>query len=177
MGTGRPFDRLRANGVGNCPLGYSLRPVSTLRSGREYSPLGAHFPFDFPQGERTPPPLWIPAFAGMTNGGAGPLGCWLRGNDESWGIAPILTFPHEGGRDSSPWPAPLGCCLRRNDAWERGGDERRGSPRAAPLPWIPAFAGTTRGRSAFSSCSERGFPPLHRPSGYRLSPVRRGAGG
>ena len=38
--------------------------------GSELAPPGVHSPFDFPQGERTPPPLWIPAFAGMARRGA-----------------------------------------------------------------------------------------------------------
>ncbi len=68
----------------------------------------------------------------------------------------------------APRPAPLDSCLRRNDGegvgdgegcWgvgalrqaqgERGCGWRLrrggGGPRAAPLPWVPAFAGTTGG--------------------------------
>ena len=45
----------------------------------------------------------------------------------------------------SPHPAPLDSCLRRNDA-------RRRRPRAAPLPWVPAFARTTVG----GVCGTRG---------------------
>ena len=138
-------------------------------------------------------PLWIPAFAGMTRGGRGPS--TGSGRTESrngptvmHGVrfslgGPAVSIPRPGAR--SPFgfpqgertrPAPLDSCFRRNDALGARGCRKTWKPRAAPLPWIPAFAGTTRGRSAFSACSERGFPPLHRPSGYRLSPVRRGGG-
>ena len=81
----------------NRPYGDGLRPVFAWRCGREHSPPGARSPFDFPQGERAPLPLWIAAFAGVTRRG-------------------------------------------------------RGSPHANP-------------------------PTLPCPSGYRLSPVRRGGGG
>ena len=32
------------------------------------------------------------------------------------GVTPILTFPHQGGRDC-PTAPPLDSCLRRNDGW------------------------------------------------------------
>ena len=66
-------------------------------------------------------------------------------------ITPILTFPLRGGRD--PHPAPLDACLCRNY-------ERRGRPYAAPLSWVPAFAGPTMGvfgRASAVGCFGIGF--------------------
>ena len=72
MASGRPFDRLRANGV-------ARGVVDATEVGGGGAPPAARSPFDFPQGERTAP-LWIPAFAGMAVGGVrvGGRCCWRR---------------------------------------------------------------------------------------------------
>ena len=105
------------------------------------------------------PPLWIPAFAGMTkwgNRGAGALG------RPAW---PPMHL-EEGLPHSSPplWiPAFAGMTKwrRRNDEVGRRNDEsgglvafgkaglasdapRNGLPRPSPPLWIPAFAGMTK---------------------------------
>ena len=88
---------------------------------------------------RPSPPLWIPAFAGMTMVGAGALG--------KVGWSPM----YRGGL-ASPLSAPLDSGLRRND--DGGGPAvlgrwvglrwiEEGLPRPSPPLWIPAFAGMT----------------------------------
>ena len=86
---------------------------------------------------RIPPalPLWIPAFAGMTRGGAAPLGCWLRGNDESWGRAGPSTG---SGRTESR----VASTVMHGVRFSLGGSAVS-IPPASPL-WVPAKAGMTR---------------------------------
>ena len=104
---GGPFDRLRVNGFGRG----ACVGVWGMRWGTETPPR---------------PPLWIPAFAGMTLVG------------------------------------------------ECGMDERWGRPRASPLPWVPARAGTTMGGvggcvGARGWC--QGGGPLSRAGGSRTAPT------
>ena len=119
-------------------------------------------------------------------------GCWWRRappGTAPWGLRPPRSPPSiSSGRTASD------SCLRRNDA-------RRRRPRAAPLPWVPAFAGTTVGVVRNDVCGTRGGcwwrraldrlrangngakracdvgwwgrAAARRTSGYRLSPVRR----
>ncbi len=80
----------------------------------------------FPSGQTAPRfhPYWNRECAGMSSG-------W-------WGGRP-------------PRPAPLDSCLRRNDDGRGSRNDGSGGrgwgdgPSRPPLPWVPAFAGTTRG--------------------------------
>ena len=88
-----PFDRLRANGPphpnlppragegtwpGVIPSPHARGRDCAAPRPRGYRPLPrVRSCFDFPQHERTLPPLWIPAFAGMTVGGRGGRDCGL----------------------------------------------------------------------------------------------------
>ena len=90
------------------------------------------------------PPLWIPAFAGMTREGAGMTregagmtifaGMTIGGvgdGERCWGVGALRQAQGERG-----WEARV--------RW--GGGMRWGeTPRAPPLPWVPACAGTTGG--------------------------------
>ena len=122
------------------------------------------------------PPLWIPAFAGMTKWGAGEVGRRHdevgRRNDESggrrsWqaGLASdaLEALPHSSpplwipafagmtkcGAGMTKCGAPVG---RRNDesggrrSWEAGlaSDALEALPHSSPPLWIPAFAGMTK---------------------------------
>ena len=116
----------------------------------------------FVSGCRTPP-LWIPAFAGMTLGvvrerrweSAGRAGAAGGGGNPSTGSgrtesrsAPAMWV----GGGVPPPGAPLDTGFRRYDDGGRGNDATRRRPRAAPLPWVPAKAGTTVG----GVCGTRG---------------------
>ena len=112
----------------------------------------------------SPPPLWIPAFAGMTKWGAG------------------MTMVGAGVTNGRP--ALLG-------GWVGLRCTGEGLPHSPPPLWIPAFAGktswgagmtmvgagVTNGRPALLGgwvglrCTERRFATLpRRPSGFRPSP-------
>ena len=79
------------------------------------------------------------------------------------------------GDGDAPRLAPLDSCLRRNDAVGECG-MRRGTetPRAAPLPWVPARAGTTMG-GVVGRVGARGWcqggSPLSRAGGSRTAPT------
>ena len=123
---------------------------SCLRRNDEWGCAGGRSPIlTFPprgKGYPAAPPLWIPAFAGMTSGGGG-------------GTLPHPNLPPEGEGISRD-PAPLDSCLRRNDEWGWAGTtvgveggrspiltfppRGKGYPATLPL-WIPAFAGMTSG--------------------------------
>ena len=99
------------------------------------------------RGRAAHPPLpWVPAFAGTTRGGGGrparPPLPWV----------PAFAGTTRGGRGTPRPSAPaLGSRFRGNDERGTGDDERgregwgRGRPAHPPLPWVPAFAGTTEG--------------------------------
>ena len=110
-----------------------------------------------------PAPLpWIPAFAGTTMGAlargvrvrvgdapprAPALDSRFRGNDDG-GVGARGSC--QGGRCTAPRPCP-GFPLSRERRWGRwreGFVSGWGMHRPAPLPWIPAFAGTTMGALA-----------------------------
>ena len=98
------------------PRPASVPPFESLRTG-----------FDFPQGERTPPPLWIPAFAGMTMGVCGPASATGGRGDPAAAGRAIREWPLRsrwgrlGGGGAPSGPSPLDSCLRRNDARRQGG--------------------------------------------------------
>ena len=129
-----------------------------------------------------PPPLWIPAFAGMTNSVAGT-------------IHPGSECPGHAGRLAAvlPPPAPLDSGFRRNDEFGGGNhssgigvrdtlsyEDWRRSCLPPPL-WIPAFAGMTNSvagtihpgsesdRTRFRTKTGGGLASP-RPSGFRPSP-------
>ena len=110
-----------------------------------------------------PAPLpWIPAFAGTTMGAlargvrvrvgdapprAPALDSRFRGNDDG-GVGARGSC--QGGGCTAPRPCP-GFPLSRERRWGRwreGFVSGWGMHRPAPLPWIPAFAGTTMGALA-----------------------------
>ena len=74
--------------------------------------------------------------------GSRDVGVGARGSCQGGGITPILTFPRQGGRD----------------------------PRPAPLPWIPAFAGKTRG-GAWETDAVGGGGPFDRLRANGPSPL------
>ena len=97
----------------------------------------------------SPPPLWIPAFAGMTmvgagvtNGGPALLGRWvgLRCIEEGLPCpSPPLWIPAFAGM-TNVGPALLG-------RWVGLRCTEEGLPHPSPPLWIPAFAGMTKGRA------------------------------
>ena len=114
-------------------------------------------------GMHRPAPLpWIPAFAGTTMGAlargarvrvwdapprAPALDSRFRGNDDG-GVGARGSC--KGGGCTAPRPCP-GFPLSRERRWGRwreGLVSGWGMHRPAPLPWIPAFAGTTMGALA-----------------------------
>ena len=115
-------------------------------------------------GMHRPAPLpWIPAFAGTTMGAlargvrvrvgdapprAPALDSRFRGNDDG-GVGARGSC--QGGGCTAPRPCP-GFPLsreRRWGSWREGFVSGWGMHRPAPLPWIPAFAGTTMGECGF----------------------------
>ena len=122
-------------------------------------------------GMHRPAPLpWIPAFAGTTMGAlargvrvrvwdapprAPALDSRFRGNDDG-GISARGSC--QGGGCTAPRPCP-GFPLSRERRWGRwreGFVSGWGMHRPAPLPWIPAFAGTTMGECGFGKRTCRG---------------------
>ena len=109
------------------------------------------------------PPLWIPAFAGMTNRGAGALGKvgWPpmhRGTALPHSSPPLWIPAFAGmtkcGAGMTKWGAGMTMVGGRNDesggrrSWEgrlglRCTEEGLASHSSPPL-WIPAFAGMTK---------------------------------
>ena len=132
-------------GSGGCWWG---RAAARRTSGYRLSPVRRWRVWEVREAEapRAAPLPWVPAFARTTVGGAGPL------------AGSCVGLPH---------PAPLDSCLRRNDAREVA--EAVGDvPRAAPLPWVPAFARTTvSGERERRSRLQAPFPVL----GYRTPPL------
>ena len=115
-------------------------------------------------GMHRPAPLpWIPAFAGTTMGAlargarvrvgdapprAPALDSRFRGNDDG-GVGARGSC--QGGGCTAPRPCP-GFPLSRERRWGRwreGFVSGWGMHRPSPLPWIPAFAGTTMGECGF----------------------------
>ena len=94
-------------------------------------------------GRRRPAPLWIPAFAGMT------MEVW--GSARVAGVGGPLRVP--SGQASTGSGRTDSGSARATDAWGRE------TPRAAPLPWIPAFAGTTMGVWGSARAAGGGGPP------------------
>ena len=110
-GGGRPFDRLRANGIAvwACDGVWGNRGCNDGQG----APPGVRSPFDFPQGERTPPHLCVHVCAGMTR---------VRGPSTGSGRTELRGARATGsgvamGDGDAPRRAPLDSCLRRNDAW------------------------------------------------------------
>ena len=111
----RPFDRLRANGIARRACdGVWGRGCNDGQG----APPGGRAPFDFPQGERTPPHLCIHVCAGMAR---------ARGPSTGSGRTELRGAPTTG---SGVVGDATGLVV--------------GAPRPSPL-WIPAFAGTTMG--------------------------------
>ena len=147
-----PFDRLRANGVWEA----RVRRGGGMRWGE------------------TPhaPPLWIPAFAGMTREGAGMTifaGMTIGGVGDGEGCWWVGALRQAQGERGCGWR------LRRGGGGGWGVGGRR--PAAAPL-WIPAFAGTTVGVSG-TARGGGGVGALRQAQGERGCGwrLRRGVGG
>ena len=143
----RPFDRLRANGLGERGSG-----------GDGGAPAA---------------PLWIPAFAGMTRA-EGPLrvpsGQASTGSGRTdFGGVPLVGSGDAMADGDAPRLAPLDSCLRRNDACGR-------PPSSALRTGFDRLRANGRGKRACGGewgCDGGRRRPAPRPSGYRLSPVRR----
>ena len=135
-------------------------------------------------GMHRPAPLpWIPAFAGTTMGALARGACVRVGNAPP--RAPALDSRYRGNDDggvgargscqgggcTAPRPCP-GFPLSRERRWGRwreGFVSGWGMHRPAPLPWIPAFAGTTMGECGSANAAGGGgdcFPML------RVGPFR-----
>ena len=106
-------------------------------------------PFAGTTGVSAVPPLWVPAFAGTTWGARPPRACGFR--------------PSRERRGEPVRPAPVGSGLRGNDV---------GSP-SAPRLWVPAFAGTTWGARPPRAC---GFRPSRERRGEPVRPAPVGSG-
>ena len=143
-------------------------------------------------GMHRPAPLpWIPAFAGTTMGAlargvrvrvgdapprAPALDSRFRGNDDG-----ELARGVRAGWGMHPRPCP-GFPLSRERRWGRwreGFVSGWGMHRPAPLPWIPAFAGTTMGECGFGKrlpwrCGEWGREG--RPQDGPFESLRTGSG-
>ena len=128
----------------------------------------------FGWGVRRAAPLWIPAFAGTTMGGCGAAG----------GVGGGASFecPQDRLRQAQG-ERTRGARVRWGVRDAMGGTE---APRAAPLPWIPAFAGTTIGGVCGKDdggCGGRrglmeavGGGPAAAGRAVREPPLRRGVG-
>ena len=129
------FDRLRANGFANGPCDGVCRVRSASKSvvggggpaprPCPAGPAAPRSPLRFPSGRTASqaPPLWIPAFAGMTVGGliAGMGGWWRRGEFPLLRDGRFANRPYDGGVRSAgksvvggggPVPAPAPRVLR-----------------------------------------------------------------
>ena len=141
------------------------------------APPGVRAPFDFPEGERTPPHLCIHVCAGMAR---------ARGPSTGSGRTEFARRAHYGvwgsrrcdgaGGGGAPPLAPLDTGFRRYDdgdvrankcCWWRRGESPAAAGRA--LREAPLRRGGGRGCGAGWWWGR----PAPSPSGYRLSPVRR----
>ena len=124
-------------------------------------------------------PLWIPAFAGMTRA-EGPLRVPLGQASTGSGRTDLGGAPSVGSGGAMEWETPRASPLwipafaGMTRAGECGKDERWGRPRASPLPWVPARAGTTMG-GVVGCVGARGWcqggGPLSRAGGSRTAPT------
>ena len=145
---------------------------------------------------RASPLPWVPARAGTTMGGV--VGCvgargWCQGGGPLSRAGGSRTAPTTGvGRTRAgvmrellvaegPLRAPSGQALTGSGRTDLGSARAVGSggcdggrrrPRAAPLPWVPVFTGTTMGGVVVGEgWWRRGGGPLSRAGDSRIAPT------
>ena len=166
---GFPRSRERRGGVGRrgCWWRWVEGPAAAGRAVRE-PPLrqGVGEATGVWVGVPRPAPLWIPAFAGTTMGGAGRRGVLVA-------VGPPSSALRTGfDRLRANGVGERACEMGSGDAW---GTE---TPPAAPLPWIPAFAGRTMGVCGSAKAAGGGVRSrCGGTGGSRTAPTRFGESG